>query len=86
MKRPNAATQVFAFVGQTLASSSNVAAGFTSHLQAPTTLITNKEFDADHFTQVHSDMLALGGSCRNVSRSLELKEINSKDNCCNHEV
>ena len=80
MKRRNA------LVGQILASSNNIAACFASHFLAPATLMTNKEFDADLLTQFHSDMLALGGTCRKVSRSLELKKINSKVNCCNHEV
>ena len=66
----NAATQGFVFVGQTLASSSNIAAGFASHFQALATLMTNEEFDADHFTQVHSDILGLEETCRKVSRSL----------------
>ena len=58
MKRPND------FVGQTLASSSNIAAGFVSNFQAIATLMINKVFDADHFTHVHYDMLALEESVK----------------------
>ena len=61
---PNTATQVLLYDGETLSGSSNIAAGFASHFQSLATPSTNDEFEADHLTQVQTDVLVMEESCR----------------------
>ena len=65
--------------GETLAGSSNIAAGFASRFQSLATTSTNDDFDADHFTQVQTDVLVMEESCRKGSGSLETAIVVRKE-------
>ena len=75
---PNTATQVLVYDDETFSGSSNIAAGFASHFQSLATPSMNDEFDADHFTQVQTDLLVMEESCQKVSGSLESAIVTTK--------